>query len=405
MKPFYLFILCILSLTCCAKDDECPICPPNNPGQEPLPIAPEEIDPKLELHPRCMGNNLYTSYIYEAPFFKNNSSKKDVISENVFRISLISPQTEARIAIKMNESPINDSCTHYYIAPAKGDRWTVRPNVRWKYDQLKNYRTSTNIGLSWEISIDGQPVTTIEQNYSCRSINQCVFSIVLDKDEIPNNIHNGTSKDYALNELYAGYVEEEHPMIDQILKEVLQDGTLPYGVMGYQYDEAYVREQLWAIWYWTQKQGIKYSSVNKINGTGQLSAQNVRFFSDVLKDKQANCVDGSCFLSSIYERMELSTFLVVTDNHMFLAIGNKQKRPTYFLETTLLDYVNLNDYPTEVERQQASRRNFEEALNSGQRKYEENLEKFGLIYPYEIISISFVRNYVPAINFGDRSSN
>ena len=99
---------------------------------------------------------------------------------------------------------------------------------------------------------------------------------------------------------------------------------MPSGFNGYQSgDENYLFQQMCAIWYVLQQTGVSYSNATQIPGQAEdVRVQNVRFFSQALASAQANCVEGTCMLASIYQRFDLFPYLILKPNHMFLGIGD-----------------------------------------------------------------------------------
>ena len=93
----------------------------------------------------------------------------------------------------------------------------------------------------------GQRVRT----FSVRSVNECLLGYVA----------NGT-KFYDTSIFFAAYVNEENPMIDQLLREALNT-RIVNRFLGYQSTaKGAVDKQVYALWNILQKRKFRYSSVS-----------------------------------------------------------------------------------------------------------------------------------------------
>ena len=75
---------------------------------------------------------------------------------------------------------------------------------------------------------------------------------------------------------------------------------------------------------------------------------------------QANCVDGSVLMASIFRKIGLDVNLVEIPNHMFISVSLDQEGKEYVcIETTALSEDTLD-----------------EAIETGNQEYEESKDKF-----------------------------
>jgi hypothetical protein len=137
--------------------------------------------------------------------------------------------------------------------------------------------------------------------------------------------------------MFAAYVNENSPVVDQILKEAIAT-KIVNGFGGYQGDADTVLRELFAIWKALQDRGIRYSSVTTTAATSRIVySQHVRFVDESLASEQANCVDGSVVFASILRKLGMRSFLVTVPGHMYMGVYlTAQGDARAALETTLI---------------------------------------------------------------------
>ena len=255
--------------------------------------------------------------------------------------------------------------------------------------------------LTIKVTIDGEPLPTIEETVLLRSINDCPFYVQTGEDKA--NIDD--LEDISIT--YAAYVNENHPWIDGLLREALdaaQEGKLLDSFTGYQSDDPdTVMTQVFAVWNALQRRGIKYSDVSRTPPSKLVYSQTVRFLDDSVNAAQANCVDGSVLMASILQKIGIDSSLVMVPGHCFLAFsdGNKKDPKMFGLETTMLGQDNLNsvddlpNLPDEAKQEEfaASLKTFTAAVNTGTEALKEHAKEFEADDDpaYQLISIAEAR--------------
>jgi hypothetical protein len=148
---------------------------------------------------------------------------------------------------------------------------------------------------------------------------------------------NGESMD--LSAIFAGFVNESHPAVQQILQEAL-DLKAVQRFVGYTENPSDAALQAIAIWYALQKRQVRYSNVTTPSASstsGKVVSQAVRFIDESINSQQANCVDGSVLFASILYKIGIHPILVRMPDHMFVGYWLNEEHTDYgFLETTLL---------------------------------------------------------------------
>ena len=369
------------------------------------PLTESDVKTDVVLTPRSFENQIYTSYLYLIPFVTQyrGANTEGLLTKDLFRLSLVSERRGVAIELKMHETELNEEVTERYVLPGSGDTLWMQPQMVWKYDALRKFDKTKNMAFRWTISSDGAEVCTIERTFSCRSISQCVNALLVSPSERPEGLMLNGDGAVEITEMFAGYVEEENSAIDGIMNQALKECYLPGGFVGYlSGDEGYLFQQMCAIWYVLQKSKIRYSNATDVPGHAWgVRVQNVRFFDQVMAAAQANCVEGTCLLASIYQRFNLYPFIIVRPDHMFLGIGNAQGDLTYLLETTMIGSVDLDTCSTDEEKWEASKANFKAALEAGLEEFEEVKLHLDAGDPYySVINLRAVRAVIPSINYG-----
>lgn len=215
--------------------------------------------------------------------------------------------------------------------PTVSEDISLTPLISWDYTALAALRQPKPATIEFELSLDGQPLGTRSERVRMRSVNDALYFIDEEDD----------ADDLDFNWLFAAYVNEDHPAVDQILKEALDSGIVD-GFTGYQdEDPDQVLKQVYAIWHVLQMRGIRYSSITRTaNEHENVLSQHVRFIDESLAMTQANCVDGSVLFASILRKIDINPELVLTPGHMFLGFALDEAGEKHaYLETTMLGDV------------------------------------------------------------------
>jgi hypothetical protein len=246
----------------------------------------------------------------------------------------------------------------------KNKLYSFTPTISWKYDALKQSDQPGNVSLNFIVYIDNEEIQRKTVALAYRSINECVYFI------------NDPEAPLPLYPLFGAYVNEDHPMIDQVLSNVLAEGIVS-NFKGYQGDEQEVLFEVFALWYHLQKKGVKYSSItNTSNSSKKVYTQYVRFFDQVYNNVQANCVDGTVFMASVLKKIGINPVLVLEPGHMYLGFfAKKNNQSLYVLETTLIGSVNLNQYSSLYDKIINSAANFDYATQVNIDRYNSNIQK------------------------------
>ena len=237
------------------------------------------------------------------------------------------PDTRVKLEIRCDNSlKLFETAVIDVVTPAAGEEYLIRPFIPFDHSKLASIRQPVTTYITYILTIDGHRQLPRTERLRVRSVNDCPYALV-DDDK------HATPIDF----MFAAYVNEDHPWIQDILQEAIRKKYVT-AFVGYKTDEIGVYQQVMAIWRVLQDRGIRYSSIPTVSpeSSGVLS-QHVRMLDESIRYAQSNCVDGTVLLASILRKIALNPILVVLPGHMFVGFdldaGGEQQA---YLETTLL---------------------------------------------------------------------
>lgn len=294
--------------------------------------------------------------------------------KSLIAVHLRSGKANSRVRIEVAESKffsrsvsefvLNDARTGYYIYP----------DIIWNYDALKNNVQAEPVSVVVSVEINGKELGQQVRTFSVRSINECLLGYV-----------SHAKKYHDTGIFFAAYVNEDHPMIDQVLREALNT-RIVNRFPGYQVGgPAAVEKQVYALWNVLQKRKFRYSSVSNTSlSSNVVFSQRVRTFEDALNSSQINCVDGSVLFASLLRAINITPVLIRTRGHMFVGYyTDSHKKGISYLETTMIGDVDMDDFfPDEQldstmvgkSQNQMSLITFEKSKEYALKKYQQNEE-------------------------------
>ena len=253
-----------------------------------------------------------------------------VATDTLFTVSATAPSANSVLRVVADSTLLNYVSITQETLPRKGQRYTFIPVIKWKYETLYKLRRQGNIDLTFTCFVNDEEVDVKNIRLNFRPVNECLMSL-LAKD--------GSFHDYRW--LFTAYVNEDHPKIDEILGEILSQGIVT--IFDGPRSEKKVDNQMRAIWYYALNRGLAYSSIScTSNGSRRTNSQTIRFFDDVYRNRQANCIDACVYFSSIMRKVGLQPIIFVDPCHAYLGYyTDKSKKNIALLETTITGWVNL----------------------------------------------------------------
>ncbi len=290
-------------------------------------------------------------------------------------IRLRSRKAYTRVRIELTETAFFSYSVSEFILIKPYTEYVIYPDVVWKYEKLRALNQPQPVNIDIRVERNRKPVGQKMRTYSMRSINECLLGYVRSDMRF---------QDTSI--FFAAYVNEDHPMIDPLLREAL-DSRIVDRFQGYQSERAgSVEKQVYALWYVLQKRHFRYSSVSTTSlSSNVVYSQRVRTLDDALESSQINCVDGSVLFASLLRAINITPVLVRIPGHMFVGYyTNPERTDLEFIETTMIGDVDFEEFfPEENYDAVAQRKSpaqlslftFEKARQYACRLYYDNKEK------------------------------
>ena len=148
-------------------------------------------------------NPLFDSQLYPSLILALNQTGDPDLSSQLapFSVSVTSPANNVLLRIVVDSSIFNYVTTFEEILPLKGETYTFRPTLNWKYDRLATLRQSRPLDLPFTCYLNDEQVSTRNIHLNLRTVNEC-----------PLSFRHGSQK-IDTRWLFAAYVNEDHPYI------------------------------------------------------------------------------------------------------------------------------------------------------------------------------------------------
>ncbi len=197
------------------------------------------------------------------------------------------------------------------------------PHINWDYKALAKHQASSATDIYFRL-IDPNTGNKVEKTVSVnlRSINDCLLQ------------YSGIPYTY----MYASYVNENHPAIDSLLKNMLATHMIDK-IAGYERGADYVDLQVAALWRVLHERGFKFKGENANNPVvAGIVSQTIQTFDNTLQAMQGGSVDGTVFMASILKKMGIRPIIVSTTEHCFLGYytSETEPQPVHYIETTAI---------------------------------------------------------------------
>lgn len=297
--------------------------------------------------------------------------------KSIIGVRIRSSKPLSHVRVEVAETKFYAQSVSEFDLPKPDIDYIIYPDIIWNYEALKNNAQPEPISVVVDAEINGKKIGRKIRTFSVRSINECLLGY-----------YTKGRKFHDTGIFFAAYVNEDHPMIDQILREALNT-RIVNKFLGYQARNAAaaVDKQVYALWNVLQKRNFRYSSVSNTSlSSNVVISQRVRTFEDALNSSQINCVDGSVLFASLLRAINIEPILVRIPGHMFVGYYTDTNRKNVnFLETTMIGDVDLDDFfPDEQldstmvgqSKNQVSLITFEKSKEYATNKYNQHKEFF-----------------------------
>lgn len=278
-------------------------------------------------------NPLFDGQLYPSLILGLNQRSASDSPLSTFSVSVTAPTDNAVLRVVIDSSALNYVTIIQEILPRRGETYRFQPSIKWKYDLLRTLRTPGAVDFTFTCYLNDEEVDIKNIHLTYRTVNECPLSLV----------YNGQTSDFRW--LFAAYVNEDHPQIERILTDIVEQGIVSR-FTGYQSGTTQsIRDQVFSVWYYALDHGITYSSIScTSNPSPRANVQHIRFFDEVLNTRQANCVDACVFFASILRKLGLKPVIFVEPCHAYLGYYTDRNRKNIaLLETTITSWVNFPD--------------------------------------------------------------
>lgn len=291
------------------------------------------------------------------------------------------PKADTPIKVSIECPDVMETSTFKGVLKEQGATYGVAPKIRWKYKDLARVRQPLPVNVVFKVKLGDAETEEDVQVCTLHTINDCPYLHLSPPDE------KGEMIAHNISFLFAAYVNEDHPWVDQILKQAIDSRTVE-NFTGYQagsVDE--VLKQVYAVWNVLQQRGITYSDISRVSAReGRVPSQHVRFLDESFDMKQANCVDGSVLMASVLRKIGIDTFLMLTPKHCYIGFFTDANREHMVgLETTMMGQARKEEFERtkklrsllgdETTFDQASFASFDGALDAGTKNLEADIQK------------------------------
>lgn len=293
-------------------------------------------------------------------------------------VRIRSRSNNTRVRIEIAPTPFFNRSVSEFILPRGHTDYVIYPDIVWNYEALKKNKQVEPVSMVVQVNESGVDLGEKMHTLSIRGINECLLGY---------NYNVGKRTAFrSTGFCFAAYVNEEHPMIDKLLREALDHGIVNR-FLGYQGDSAAVCRQVYALWDVLHRRKFQYSSVSNSSLSSNLVySQRVRTFGDAVSASQINCVDGSVLMASLLRAINIDPVLLRSPGHMYVGFYTDGKhKHLQCIETTMIGDGQLNEFfPNEkldsvvaaATRRQASLITFNKATEYANRNYLRNAANF-----------------------------
>ncbi len=291
-------------------------------------VTPGAIYPSLILATATIKDDGTADDPTDATHYGDPMATLGVLLRNVRKDDKITVEVTADAVIKPSKVSFTAKASEVLV--------TAAPKVKFDFEALAKVTQSRPINVTFKVTRNGQALDDIDEVFTLRQVNDCPFVVV---SPTPKKNGKMPPEEHNLMFMFAAYANENHPQIDQILKEA-KDTGLCQQFLGYQASSKEVVQQVNAIWVALQRRGITYSSITDTTPSRGVHVQHVRFLDESINMTQANCVDGSVLFASVLRKIGIRTALVLVPEHCYVAFyPQESSEPDELpigIETTML---------------------------------------------------------------------
>jgi hypothetical protein len=215
---------------------------------------------------------------------------------------------------------------------------TVGPAPCYDFEALNKLKQTTPFNITIKAKKNDGETVVFNEVWQAHQINDCPINL---SRRIVQKNKTIIQENLSTRNCIAGYVNENHPMIESILVQAKASGKCKE-FFGYAQGEEKIVEQIESIWNALQKRGVTYSNISESTISPLHSFQHIRLLEQSISEKQSNCLDGSVMLASILRKIGLNVSIILIPKHAYLAVyDSSHKRRIFAIETTMISKNNI----------------------------------------------------------------
>lgn len=271
------------------------------------------------------------------------------------------PADDVPVRVTLGATEISETSSVEVRLPEAGRRYRVAPPLVLKHEAIARLRQPiARELLRMEVEMAGRTETKTKA-VKILGLEDSLTSILMPEWLAAQRLPAGERRPWLLTQhLMAAYVNENNPDLAQlVLRLALIGGDAPAPAKGiaarlrqtvvrepelkfdgYTRGEEAVRVQVRAIYNTLRKLGVRYAKLSLPSVYGdELATHRIRLPGETLRLRQANCIDGSVLMASLFLRLQLRTYLVINSTHALVAVALDPAGKTILtIETTYLPH-------------------------------------------------------------------
>jgi hypothetical protein len=271
------------------------------------------------------------------------------------------PRRNDRIVIEVSADRFMRPSSVSFTVKNDAGAATAGPAPLFDFETLAKVRQTTPFNVTIKVRKNEADPVVFTEVWQAHQINDCpnrftALRLTSGKILTYSSHHGGR--------VISGYVNENHPMIDQVLAEAKATGIVT-AFTGYGDGKDDIVSQIDAVWTALNKRGVTYSNVADSTRSPLHTFQHVRLLDQCLKSGQANCVDATAMLASVLKKIGLNVGIILVPKHAYLIVYDKTgKKREFAIESTAIQNSTLREAIKEAtERGEHSLRKIEDRLD------------------------------------------
>lgn len=355
------------------------------------------------IHPD-LSADLFPSFLYLArglqDYYKEETP--EIFTDQILELSFSNPAKGTKLEFEMQESDVTEPSFWEYTTGEEDTIRTLFP-VKWKREQLKSRKETTQLTFIWEVKINGQKAGDVHQTFTCHDIRHFPERLFAEDHEFVGFLKTDESGAIYPAALFSAYIQENHPTVVKLMQQAVADGAIER-FDGYADEDERIENQLGAMWYVLLENGVTYGNHYFIPGYwSERHIRKLRNIDDVLTSKTGNCMELPMIIMAMCHQAGLKVVSYHVDNapqdHMYMGILNSKGEVAYILNPAYMVRMDWKD-KTREERIQIAKQQLIALLKVSKSDHEEKLLDIIIGTPhYEMVDFEKVRDFIPSLDF------